>query len=285
MQQSWQVLGERSPAGSYARRRAAALTAAGLFFVGLAAVLGFGRLLLLAFAAGLALAGATGGARLLRRHRPWRHAPAAIRRVARELRSLRSRTARPTVLDATLQRAAGRARRGLAAMLVVARRYGRDLRPVVERLVARARLPRLAPGMPRPSDRERHAIELNVHGARLRREGAYEQAARQHEAALEIFRELGDRQSEALTLNNVALAEGRAGDEHTAVAHFEEALAILRELADREHEAQVTANLGITLRRHGHDDRAKELLETALGQLEPESAAARQLEVQLRRAS
>jgi Tfp pilus assembly protein PilF len=108
---------------------------------------------------------------------------------------------------------------------------------------------------------------------------------RQHRLALAIFREVGDRHGEALTLNNLALAEGRAGEEETAVADLEQALAILRQLSSPQHEAQVAANLGIALRRQGHDDRGKELLETALTQLDPQSAAARQVEGQLRQAS
>ena len=284
LQQSWEVLRERSPRGSYARRRAAALTAAGVFFVGLLAVFGLGRLLVLVVAAGIGVAGVAAATQLLRRRRPWRHLRPASRRVVGAFGTAGSRVARPATLDT----AAGAARRRLEAAVVVARRNGRELRPPVERLVERvatqARL-HLVHGGPVRTDPGRHAVELNAQGTQLRRAGAFEQAARRHEAALQIFRELGDRRAEALTLNNVALAEGRRGDEQTAVARFEEAIEILPDLADREHEAQVTANLGLTLRRHGHDDRAKELLETALEKLEPESPAARRLEGQLRRAS
>lgn len=332
IEQSWQVLQEPSPRGSYARRRAAALAGASLFFAGLLDALGLGHLVLLGFAAVVALAAAVAGGRLLLRARAWNRIPVAARsaraasvafavssrrsfgRARPALRRLassaagRARTARdnlsprlsvsvPTArevwpgierVSARVEQTSHTVRPWLSARISALQNRTRELGPLVERLAARARAAAPAPGPPpepAPVDRQRHALQLNAEGTRLRREGAYDEAARQHAAALEIFRELGDRRAEALTLNNVALAKGRAGDEDAAVAQFEEALAILRELADPQHEAQVTANLGITLRRHGHDDRAKELLETALEKLDPESAAARQVELQLRRAS
>jgi len=333
MQKSWLVLREQSPAGSYARRRAAAIAGAGLFFAGLLDALGLGHLVLLAYVVVLALACAAVAAGEVRRRRAWPRpqAPegvvtgrfpgvrkeaglsarlrtekvaASARRVAHLLaevaRGFRGRLAawltrsRPLAqeLRPRLERvatsagtAAGTARGWLSAQVEASQGKGRELRPAVERLAAHARSPRLAAAEPMRVDRQRQALQLNAEGARLRREGAYDAAVAQHEAALEIFRELGDRRAEALTLNNVALAKGRAGDEAAAVATFEESLAMLRDLADPQHEAQVTANLGITLRRNGHDDRAKELLASALEKLEPDSAAARRVEVELRRAS
>ena len=310
MQKSVQVLREPSPRGSYARRRAAALAGAGIFFVGLLDALGLGHLVLLALAGVAAVVAVVAGGRLLRRGRPWSHAPAAGRsaRAAGAAFATASRRGlvrlRPMLerLGAGIAGGARAARGSASPRLAASVRRARELGPVVERVTvdverisgaARARLSaRLAAPQdqrrePQPVvvDRQREALQLNADGARLRREGAYDDSVRQHQAALDIFRELGDRRAEALTLNNVALAKGRAGDEETAVARFEEALAILRELADPQHEAQVTANLGITLRRHGHDDRAKELLEAALAKLDPGSPAAQQVEGELRRAS
>ncbi len=324
--QEWrQVLREQLPVESRARRRAASVMAAGLFFLGLLAALGLGEIVVLAIVAMLTLGSATGIAWLLLRHRPWRRLPAATRRAGRELGNLRTRAERPAILDtaaraartassvflawcrrracelrpalrglaarasagrpAVVERARDAARTRVPHVVAASLRRGRELRPALARLAAEARPPSFARPEPGTSDRRRQAVQLNADGARLRREGAYEQAAGQHQAALEIFRALGDRHAEALTLNNVALAQARTGDEETAVAHFEEARVILRELAAHDHEAQVTANLGITLLRHGHDDRAKELLEKALENLDPGSAAARQVEGQLRRAS
>jgi tetratricopeptide (TPR) repeat protein len=138
---------------------------------------------------------------------------------------------------------------------------------------------------PPPVGRKRHAIELNELGARLRREGAPEQAAEQHRVALEIVRDLGDEQAEALTLNNLALALAQGGAEDEAVEHLEQALVVLREIGDEEHEGLVIANLGSVHRRQGHSEEALHLLHEALDKLPPESSAYRQVAEELRRAS
>jgi len=277
MQQSWQVLREHSPRGSYVRRRVGAVAAATAFGVAWLAVLGFGRVVMLVLLATLALAGATVCVLLLRRLRPWRFLPRTAAQLAPGVRSAgtsawrRARVARTT------------ARRHAGVALADVRRRERELRPVAAQLAARARpvATHLA-----AQARTRVAQQLGTRpDDRRRREGAHEAAASRHHAALEIYRALGDSHAEALTLNNVALAEARAGDDEAAVGHFEAALALLRELDNPNHEAQVTANLGVVLRRGGHGDRARELLEAALEHLDPQSPAARQVEVQLRRAS
>jgi tetratricopeptide (TPR) repeat protein len=133
--------------------------------------------------------------------------------------------------------------------------------------------------------RKREALELNELGARLRREGASEEAAEQHRVALEIVRDLGDEQAEALTLNNLALALAQGGAEEEAVEHLEQALVVLREIGDEEHEGLVIANLGSVHRRQGHSEEALHLLHEALDKLPPESSAYRQVEAELLRAS
>jgi tetratricopeptide (TPR) repeat protein len=138
---------------------------------------------------------------------------------------------------------------------------------------------------PPPVGRKRQAIELNELGARLRREGAPEQAAEQHRVALEIVRDLGDEQAEALTLNNLALALAQGGAEDEAVEHLEQAIVVLREIGDEEHEGLVIANLGSVHRRQGHSEEALHLLHEALDKLPPESSAYRQVAEELRRAS
>jgi tetratricopeptide (TPR) repeat protein len=144
---------------------------------------------------------------------------------------------------------------------------------------------RLSRLRPRPVRRSREARELNALGARLRREGAHEEAAEQHRVALAIVRDLGDERAEALTLNNLALALAQGGDEEEAVQLFEQALLVLRELGDEAHQGPVIANLGIVHRRQGHSEEAVHLLHEALDKLPPESSAYRQVEAELRRAS
>jgi tetratricopeptide (TPR) repeat protein len=138
---------------------------------------------------------------------------------------------------------------------------------------------------PRPVGSRREALMLNEIGAQLRREGAHEEAAERHRAALAIVRDLGDQQAEALTLNSLALALAQGGAEAEAVQHLEHALVVLRELGDEAYEAQVIANLGIIHRRQGHSDEAAQLLHEALDKLPPQSPAYRRVEEELRRAS
>lgn len=138
---------------------------------------------------------------------------------------------------------------------------------------------------PRQVDRHRRALQLNELGAELRRDGDHEHAAEQHRVALEIVRDLGDQEAEALTLNSLALALAHHGAEAEAVQHLEQALLVLRELGDDEREGRVIANLGFVHRRQGHIEEAINLLHAALDKLPPESAAYRQVEEELRRAS
>jgi tetratricopeptide (TPR) repeat protein len=166
-----------------------------------------------------------------------------------------------------------------------------DLRKRVERSAAVAS--RRARGLaesrqrkPAEVDPRREARRLNTLGAQLRREGAYDQAAEQHRAALAIVRELGDEHAEAMTLNNLALALVHTdGGVPAAIEGFEHALDLLRGLRDEVHEGQVIANIASVRRRQGRDEDADSLLNAALDKLPPESEAYRQIEEQLRRAS
>jgi tetratricopeptide (TPR) repeat protein len=136
---------------------------------------------------------------------------------------------------------------------------------------------------PQPIDRQREALRLNADGARLRRSGAYDDAAEQHRQALTLLHDLGDQHSEALTLNNLALALDRAGDD-AALELFERAATTLGELGDEQNEGQVIANLALAFRRRGEDEKSEDALDTALTKLRPESDAYRKVE-SLRRAS
>jgi tetratricopeptide (TPR) repeat protein len=136
---------------------------------------------------------------------------------------------------------------------------------------------------PKPIDRQREALRLNATGARLRREGAFDDAAEQHRQALTLFHDLGDQHSEALTLNNLALALDHAGDE-TALELFERAATTLGSLGDEQHEGQVIANLALAFRRRGETEKSEDALDTALTKLRPESDAYRKVQ-SLRQAS
>jgi tetratricopeptide (TPR) repeat protein len=150
----------------------------------------------------------------------------------------------------------------------------------------RARTLEIRQSEPAAAGLQRHALQLNEHGAQLRRQGDHEEAAAQHRAALAILRELGDRRAEALTLNNLALAlVHTTGGVPVAVQLFEQALTAFQELGDDEHEGQVIANLAFVRRRQGRDEDAESLLHAALDKLPPDSSAYHQVEAQLSRAS
>src|SRR5689334_7052388 len=102
-------------------------------------------------------------------------------------------------------------------------------RVLQERLAEAIERTRTRAVAPKPIDRQREALRLNAVGAKLRRDGAYGDAAEQHRQALTLFHDLGDKHSEALTLNNLALALDHAGDE-TALELFERAATALGEL-------------------------------------------------------
>lgn len=156
----------------------------------------------------------------------------------------------------------------------------RGLREISDGAIARVRARGTAP---QPIDRQREALRLNAAGARLRRAGAYDDAAEQHRQALGLFHDLGDQHSEALTLNNLALALDHAGDE-TALELFERAATTLGRLGDDEHEGQVIANLALAFRRRGEAEKSEDALDTALAKLRPESDAYRKVQ-SLKRAS
>jgi tetratricopeptide (TPR) repeat protein len=158
--------------------------------------------------------------------------------------------------------------------------FRRVLQERLETAIERARTHAAAP---KPIDRQREALRLNATGARLRREGAYDDAAEQHRQALTLFHELGDPHSEALTLNNLALALDHAGDE-TALELFEQAATTLGDLGDEQHEGQVIANLALAFRRRGETEKSEDALDTALMKLRPESDAYRKVQ-SLKRAS
>jgi tetratricopeptide (TPR) repeat protein len=131
--------------------------------------------------------------------------------------------------------------------------------------------------------RVREALRLNIAGAKLRRAGAFAEAAERHRQALDVFDDLGDRRAAALTKSNLALALDRAGDD-AALELLEEAATTLGDLGDEQSEGQVIANLAVALRRRGQAERADDALARALDKLEEDSPQYHQVD-SLRRAS
>lgn len=266
------------------RRRLLALGGMWLLLGGLLTAVGLVVVVFAASALLLVASLAVIGARQLRRPDVRNGVLAATDRTASTLHAARARAPRPRVpelhvrdhareLRARARTTASDAPRRTEA---VATRAFRGYVKAMYRL-GLLRLQSIDPG--------RRAHQLNALGAQLRREGEPEQAAEQHRAALAIVRDLGDSHAEAMTLNNLGLALAHGGADDAAVQHLEEARDVLRDLGDEEHEARVLANLGLVHRRQGHDEQAVDLFHEALGKLQPESQAYRQVEEELLRAS
>lgn len=93
-------------------------------------------------------------------------------------------------------------------------------------------------------------------GALARDQGDYAQAVARDEAALELFRHLGDRPGVASLLTNLGNVALDRGEYDRAAAHYAEALALFRALGDTRHTALALNNLGMARAGQGHDDAA-----------------------------
>lgn len=273
----------------------------GAFLLTLLAVVGFLQLVLYVVAVAAVAAGIAAAALLVRRHGGYvvdrsgaavsrartagasvaaaarREAPRAVGAASRTgLAARKSVDARLPQLRDGYSRTQSAAGRQLSTVTAHAQRHALSAASFV-------RAQRDAWPTRTPLVRQREALEANAVGTKLRRDGAYLEAAEQHRVALAFFRELRDRRSEALTLNNLALALDRAGDPE-ALELFEEAATILGELGDEQREGEVIANLALAFRRRGQEEQSAEVLELALAKLDPDSQAYRKVEG-LRRAS
>jgi len=283
----WHVMRADTPGGAQARRRAAALGAIALFLLVLLAAVGLFRYVLFGVAAAACGACLAAAVLLVVRHAPRgarlaARVPDSGRRIAHASAggAARARThVSPALRGAARWSSRARSVAGLQLATATAGAQ-RNVRAATARVGAQATAawPTRTPGV-----RHREALRANAVGLRLRRDGAYLEAAEEHRVALALFRDLGDRRSEALTLNNLALALDRAGD-GAALDLFEQAATMLGDLGEEQHEGEVIANLALAFRRRGSDERSAEVFELALGKLEPDSQAYRKVE-NLRRAS
>ena len=94
--------------------------------------------------------------------------------------------------------------------------------------------------------------------------GHMAEAQRHLEAALDIYRELGDRGNEGVLCGTLAILLMNQGRMKEAHAHYEQELAIDRELGNRYREGIVLLNLGQCYRRQGRMEEARAHLEAAL---------------------
>jgi serine/threonine protein kinase/predicted ATPase/Tfp pilus assembly protein PilF len=94
--------------------------------------------------------------------------------------------------------------------------------------------------------------------------GHMEEALRHLEAALHIYRELGDRGNEGVVSGTLAILLMNQGRIKEAHAHYKQELAIDRELHNRYREGIVLLNLGQCYRRQGQMEEARAHFEAAL---------------------
>ena len=105
---------------------------------------------------------------------------------------------------------------------------------------------------------------LDRWGGYLLRLGRMGRASALAEAALTIFREIGDRRAEGNVLGNLASLRCQTGSPERGRELLEKALAIHREVGDRRGEGVSLGNLGILHYQAGSPEKARELLEKAL---------------------
>ena len=300
---TWREALEHLRQSERARRRALASAGICVLLGGMVVAAGLGLLLLALVVVAVSLAAAVTAVRAFVRHRPWRH----LRRLGAIRPSMRVAVQLSGSIANNARRLGAAGGLRFARELAGVRRRGRALASALTRVAGKARArwdarakiwTAAAFNLRTRSDAAAtddgavswfeprvRALQLNSHGAALRREGKPTSAIEQHEQALELVRWTGDRDLEAPTLNSLGLALAAAGETDAAVERFEESLQILRELSIDDQEGKVIANLGLTLLKHGEPERGRELLATALEKLPAKSPAAQRVEVELRRAS
>jgi tetratricopeptide (TPR) repeat protein len=91
-----------------------------------------------------------------------------------------------------------------------------------------------------------------------------EEARAHYDAALVVFREIGDRRFEGIHLGNLGELHAEQGRMVDARAHYDAALAAACEVGDRRYEGIVRGNIGNLLRFLGEHDTAAQYLSGAL---------------------
>jgi hypothetical protein len=268
-------------------RRLAAVAALAVFWAALLLAVGVPVVAVacVAFAAGVAVIVAWGGADAVRRLRSLGRAHVGGARDGRRVAGQAASRARGGVGRgiAEVRRVSRAGREALGAL--EAGRHARGAGAAVGRLVERAGDVRTAVAARSKPDGRIEAWRLNQMSANLRAQGRTAEAIERSEAALALFRELEDRRGQALTLNTMGLALARRGDTERALACFEEALELLAWLGDRHGEGQVMANLGALNRRQGREEEARAYWRDALARLDPDSPERERIAEQLQLAS
>jgi adenylate cyclase len=108
------------------------------------------------------------------------------------------------------------------------------------------------------------ASGYHLWGVALSKTDDNQEALRQLDQALKIWRELGNRRKEGLTLNSLGSIADNLGDYSQAKSYYGQALAIARECEDRLSEAKVLNNLGLIASHEGDFSLTNEYYEQSL---------------------
>ena len=100
------------------------------------------------------------------------------------------------------------------------------------------------------------ATALDGAGALAEAQGDLGMAIVHHEAALALWREIGDRRGVARSLTDLGIVADKMGDPERATQLYEDALVLAREENDLPRMAACLANLGFVSLDQGHHERA-----------------------------
>lgn len=113
-------------------------------------------------------------------------------------------------------------------------------------------------------DRYWEAHTLHLIGVAYLSSNKYDQAIEFFSQALAIRREVKDRAGEGITLNNLGQVYRLRGPFDKAIEYYEQALVISREIKDRAGEASILAGLGVAFGPLGSFEKAIEYYEQAM---------------------
>ncbi len=109
------------------------------------------------------------------------------------------------------------------------------------------------------------ATALDGAGALAEAQGDLSTAVGHHEAALELWREIGDHRGVARSLTDLGIVADKMGDPERAIQLYEDALVLAREEDDRPRIAACLANLGFVSLDQGNHQRAAACFKESLG--------------------
>ena len=114
---------------------------------------------------------------------------------------------------------------------------------------------------------EAEAIKLMQEGLQLQKQGIKESlliARNKFEAALVLWKKLGDKKLQAVTRNNIGGVYDALGEKQKALQYFNQALPLSRAVRDREREAYILNNIGSVYWGLGKNQKALQYYNQAL---------------------